>query len=124
MSNIEKIREDLYVKKGWDGYRVVHPIKKDLNLPMTRDNINWKNFLFGGHWSYALKAVLFLIALYFFVQMYLHDTKVCREFVENIGLVCTQYNEAILDSEPNYTTFPQIGFNISLSQDGIKTKDS
>lgn len=83
MAGIEKIRDDLYIKKGWDGYRVVYPNRKDLNKPFNfKDNCNWKNILFGGHWSWSLKLLLFLIALYFFVQMYLHDTALCREYVK------------------------------------------
>ena len=98
---IEKIRDDLYVKKGWDGYRVVYPIKKDLDRPFSfKDNINWKNFL--GQWHFWLKSLLFLIALYFFVQMYLADTEQCREFVDNFGYQCGLYYEQNLKLNQSY----------------------
>lgn len=83
MGKTEKIRDDLYIKKGWDGYRVVYPTKNDLTKPFSFNNINWKNFLTGGHWSYSLKLLIFIMALYFFVQMYNYDTAICREYASN-----------------------------------------
>lgn len=81
--------EKIYLRKGWDDYRVVYPNKIDLSKPLQRGNINWKNFI--GQWHFWVKGILFLIALYFFVQMYLSDTQQYREFVNNIDQVCVQY---------------------------------
>lgn len=110
---IEKIREDLYIKKGWDGYRVVHPNKKDLNKPFTWENTNWKNVLIGGHWSYPLKLLFVLVVIYFFAQMYQTDTEVCREFVKNFETRCIEYYNtlSLINNLTNSQTYPQL--NIS-----------
>lgn len=101
MANIEKIRENLYIKKGWDGYRVVYPNKIDLDKPFQKGNINWKNVI--GRWPFWIKGLFFLILLYAFVQGYLHDTKQCRDFVNNIDTVCYQYQSVINDRAINYS---------------------
>lgn len=118
MVNVEKIRDDLYVKKGWDGYRVVYPNKIDLSKPLQKGNINWKNVV--GQWHFWLKGILLLIALYFFVQMYLSDTKICREFVENIDQVCVQYQSTLtnisqLNNEERYKSYGNYNFSNLLS---------
>jgi len=110
MSKVEKIRDDLYIKKGWDGYRVVFPIKKDPSGPWKKDNIHWSNLLYGGHWSRPIKALLFILALYLFVQAYLSDTKTCRDFVANIGTVCSQYNQNIILQQNNTVS---LGINLT-----------
>jgi len=103
---IEKIRGDLYIKKGWDGYRVVYPIKKELDKPFSRKNAHWKNILIGGHWSRPLKLLLFLIALYLFTQMYLADTKLCRDFVQQItsGDIKIIGNNNLINNNPQEIT--------------------
>ena len=60
--NVEKIRDDLYVKKGRFGYQIIYPPKKDPDLPFTKDNIHWRNFLLGdaqalGMWIVVLLAI-------------------------------------------------------------------
>jgi len=120
MSEIIKIRDELYIKKGWDGYRVVYPIKKDTSKPYTIDkkwdNVHWRNLLYGGHWSRPIKVLLFLLALYLFVQAYKSDTATCREFVENIGEVCAKYD---FNLDKINGTLPESSFyNLSFIQNG------
>lgn len=107
MGNIEKIRDDLYVKKGWDGYRVVYPLRKDITLPLVRGNINWTNVV--GQWHFWLKGLVFLIILYVFMQFYLSDTRECRDFITNMDTVCSQY-QCNLNYNP---TFPTLNLNLS-----------
>jgi len=107
---IEKIRDNLYIRKGWDGYRVVHPTKKDLTKPFSLNNINWKNFLVGGHWSYPLKLLFVLIVLYLFVQMYLADTKTCREFVENFETEYLKYFDTPTSIKNYSRSYPSLNF--------------
>lgn len=95
---IEKINinnEEICLKKGWDGHRVVYPWKKDLSKPYSWANMNWKNFLIGGHWSRPLKMFLFLVVLYLFAQMYLSDTATCREYVSNFSSYCPCYSQNV-----------------------------
>jgi hypothetical protein len=124
MANIEKIRENLYIKKGWDGYRVVYPTKIDLDKPFGKGNINWKNLI--GQWHFWLKSFIFLLALYFFVQMYLHDTKQCRDYVNNFETICSQYSSTLIKGksyQDNLTSqFPE--FNFTLADKLIPKNDS
>ncbi len=77
MKGVEKIREGLYIKKSFDGYRVVHPMKND------DGSTNWFNILTGGNWWSLLKT-LFLLFIIFAVSLsYLHDTKACRELISD-----------------------------------------
>lgn len=74
---IEKIREGLYIKKSFDGYRVVYPYKND------DGTINWFSILTGGNW-WKLVKLLFLLAIILGVSFsYAHDTKNCREMISN-----------------------------------------
>ena len=109
MANIEKIRENLYIKKGWDGYRVVYPTKIDLDKPFGKGNIHWRNLI--GQWHFWLKGLFFLVMLYIFVQGYLHDTKQCRDFVNNIDTVCSKYQSVMNDKAIN----PNLDYSINSS---------
>lgn len=108
---IEKIKltsgEEIFIKKGWDGYRVCYPNKKDLTKPFSKENAHWKNIIYGGHWSYIFKLIIFLILLYFFVQMYLQDTEICREFVENWETICSMSHQTgeVWNMEINFSDF-------------------
>lgn len=79
---MEKLKEDLFVKKGRFGWYVVYPIKKDPDKPYTKDNINWKN-LFVGSWSSFLQMLFLFLAVGFLLFAYVHDTKECYELLEN-----------------------------------------
>lgn len=73
---IELNEDKIALRKGYDGWRVVHPFK---NQDGTK---NIKNILVFGSWWNILKylAILSMILLYFYV--YAHDTAVCRETVQ------------------------------------------
>lgn len=118
---IEKIRDDLYIKKGWDGYRVAYPNKIDLSKPFQKGNINWKNVV--GHWSYWVKCILFLIALYFFVQMYLADTKQCRDYVQNIDAICVQYTSTLTNISQMSDGSAYSDINVSQIFNDLKIKN-
>ena len=75
---IEKIRDGLYVKKSFDGYRVVYPYKND------DGTINWKNLLLGGNWWNLLKTIFILLFIFGFTWSYLHDIRVCKELSDRI----------------------------------------
>lgn len=123
MDKIEKIKDDLYIKKGWDGYRVVYPIKKDINLPWSLENTNWTNFF--GQWHFWLKSIVILAIIYFVLQSYIHDTQECRDFIQNISLVCTQYMNSINQmQDPTYFPTEISSFNFSLNKDGETYKDT
>jgi len=69
--------ETIYLKKSFDGWRVIYPIKDE------QGKINWKNLLTGGgFWS--LIKILIIVGLILTISWsYHHDTKWCREFMSN-----------------------------------------
>jgi len=77
MKDVEKIREGLYIKKSFDGYRVVHPIKND------DGTFNWFNILTGGNYWMLVKFLIILFLILAMTWSYAHDTKACRELMEN-----------------------------------------
>jgi hypothetical protein len=58
-----KIGDDkIYLKKSYDGYRVIYPIKND------DGSWNWKNLIFGGSiWNFLKILLIFLLLLFPFV---------------------------------------------------------
>lgn len=100
---IEKIKEGLFVKKEWYGYRVVYPIKKDLTKPATKENINWKH-VFIGDWGNFINISIFVVLLLFLAWAYNHDTQECRDLIENPEAYCSNFNSdpVILPINPAY----------------------
>lgn len=75
--------EKVYLKKGkHTNYRVIYPIKKELDKPFSKENFNWKNFIYGGlENTLVLLFILFLTLTFFYI--YNHDTKEMQKVVEN-----------------------------------------
>ena len=73
----EKIREGLYIKKSFDGYRVVYPIKNE------DGTLNWFNLLTGGSYWNLVKTMLVLLLILGITYSYYRDTKMCRDLIEN-----------------------------------------
>jgi len=61
-------------------------IKKDHNKPLSLSNFSLKK-TFIGDW----KSFLIFLLLMFLVWSYAHDTKACREMMENLDEICVQY---------------------------------
>ena len=98
MTEIEKIKDDLYIQRSkLSGWKIVYPIKKDLDKPYTLDNIHWKNLLTGGGWFKLLVTIFIFAIIIFSVWAYLNDTKICRELISNSCVQekiseCKQFN--------------------------------
>jgi hypothetical protein len=91
IKSLEFEGETIYIKKSWDGTRLVYPIKKDISKGYSSDNINWKNFLLGGSWSYAIKVAIVMTIIILSLLAYKHDTQVCRDFIRDIDKNCVDY---------------------------------
>lgn len=78
MKDVEKIREGLYVKKGFDGYRIIHPWKNE------DGTINYKNLLCHGSYWNLLKLGFILFILLGLSYGYYHDVKVYKEAYEEM----------------------------------------
>ena len=90
MNKIEEIKPNLFVQKigESDSYRVVHPLKKNIYGRFTWGNIHWKNLITGGSWSNFF-TILFVVALLVYLAWgYAHDTRECRELLENPQKIC------------------------------------
>lgn len=70
---IEVGQNIVYLKKGFAGWKVVHPIKNE------DGSLNWKNLLIGGSWwnLFGLTAIIILILLA--VQEYSTTLQVANE---------------------------------------------
>lgn len=69
----EEVRPGFFIQKKYKGYRQVHPAA-------WNGKIIWKNFLIGGSYGHI---IWFLIIL-FLAFGYYHDTKVLRDFYEDV----------------------------------------
>jgi len=78
MQDIEKIREGLYVKKSFDGYRVVYPIRNE------DGSWNLKNLFTGGSYWNLIKVMAVILFILFFCWSYIRDIRVYKEIIEKI----------------------------------------
>jgi len=78
MKGVEKIRDGLYVKNSFDGYRVVYPFKND------DGTWNWFNFITGGNYWKLIKVGLILLMLLGLSWSYMRDVGVCIDLTEKI----------------------------------------
>ena len=107
MSKIEKIKDDLYVRKSFGEWIIVRPIKKDLEKPYAKDNINWKNLLVGSWGSFIKMLILFGI-IAFLIWSYREDMKTCTDALnspcvqqchENYGLKLLENYTGVMNYE-------------------------
>ena len=102
---IEKIREGLYVKKSFDGYRVVYPYRNE------DGSLNLFNILTGGNYWKLVKVGIILLLILGMSWAYARDTEACRDLISNpckyysnISLYCTQdYYKIQLDLSKEVT---------------------
>ena len=109
MSEIEKIREGLYVKKSLGSYRVIYPLRNE------DGSRNWFNILTGGSYWNLVKVILIVSIILLMVWSYQRDIRVCTEFVNNIiadpiafclNITITQEPTGYLMPDINFTKEP------------------
>lgn len=88
--------EEVYLKKSFDGWRVVHPWKKDLDKPVVEDkgeeavpkihldNIHCKNFFCGGSYWNLVKVIILVLFILGSVWAYYQDVIVVTDAINNI----------------------------------------
>lgn len=70
------------MKKGFDGWRIVHPLKNE------DGSLNWNNIILGGSvWSFV-KILLVFLLLIGTIIVYHYDTKKCTETLTHIDDIC------------------------------------
>jgi len=55
--------EKVYLKKDWTGWRVVEPIVKDINQPLSFKNAKWKRILTGTTKERAFLGFIIFLAV-------------------------------------------------------------
>jgi len=68
---------EVHHNKFW-GYRIVHPLKN------TDGKINYFNLITGGSWGRFFTVVIIVVLILIMSWSYAHDTKACRDLIENI----------------------------------------
>lgn len=66
-----KIEENVIVRKGKLGYRIVYPYK-------TNGKLNWFNILAGGSYWNLIKTTFIVMAVLFMVNSYNHDVSMYK----------------------------------------------
>ena len=103
--SIEKIKEDLWIQDGLLGWKIVYPIRKDLDKKISITNINWKHLVIGS-WANILFVVIFLVILLSLTRAYTYDIEVCKEYMED---PCKHCSAMLL---PEDSTLDKIDFNL------------
>ena len=121
----EKIRDGLYVKKNFDGYRVVYPIKKDIDAtpkPFSSawcKNINWFNLVTGGNWWKVIKVSFLIFIILFSVWAYKRDTEFCQNLEQDICRKLGELTVICSESKVDVWMLNVSKLNISMSKQAI-----
>lgn len=82
--NHYKLNDDQYLVRKKDGtYRIRYPIQKDVTKPFSKDNVHKKNLLLGGSWGNFFQTIFVLAIIGFSILAYYHDTRICKDIIEN-----------------------------------------
>lgn len=84
---IEIEGKKVFLKKDKTGIRVIYPIKKNIEEPISLKNINWFNLLTGGSWWKVIKLILIVLLILFACYTYKHDMENCESFWERYNLI-------------------------------------
>lgn len=117
---VEEIKPGLFIQETKSGnYRMVKPIKKDLDKPFNlKTNCNYTNLILGGSWNNFF-TIVFVISIIMLVSFgYAHDTKECREIISDPINFCHESNACKIISQSGVSPFEKIDLtnvnNISL----------
>jgi len=94
MNTTKEVRienEVVYMKKSFDGWRIVYPIKN------SDGSWNYKNLILGGSWWNFIKVFAIFLLLILAIVIYHYDTKKCSETLTHIDKIC----EALAKGEVN-----------------------
>lgn len=79
--------ERVFLKKGFFGWRVVHPIKKNLEEPFNwKKNVNWLNLLTGG-WGNLVTLIIIVGMIVLLIISYKGDISSCNDLLK-CGATC------------------------------------
>lgn len=99
--------KDVAMRKSFDGWRVVYPIK-------NKDNtLNWKNILISGSYWNFIKFLAFILFVLLFYYVYAHDTAICRETVKRD---IAWFNNLTYNQTHISVQYPEINYSFSLNK--------
>jgi len=79
-----KLGEGIYLEEDKKGkYHKFYPIKKDLEKPLQKGNIDWKNVLGWRNKGLTIMTLVFMGLLLFSVWAYDHDIETYRDAALN-----------------------------------------
>ena len=87
--------DEVFMRKGFDGWRVVYPIKNE------DGSLNLKNLILGGNIFQFIKIMIIPVALLIAVYFYRQDINSCQLAVKNITSLYSSFNSNI--AIPNIT---------------------
>lgn len=90
---VEVGNEKVYLKKSFDGWRVVNPVFRE-------DKINWKNLCTGGSYWNLVKLGLIFLLIFFLTWSYIRDTKICQEIDRDICKWCFNITASCMNAQP------------------------
>lgn len=102
---MEKLNDRQYLIKKRGKYKIIYPIKKDMNKPFGRNNIHWKNFIMGSNFTLVLLVILLVSVS---AWAYKHDIEMYQDVFEDPCNYCYDYQELNLSKDfetnmPNLT---------------------
>lgn len=78
MKKIERVEIDgqqIYLKKNFDGWKIVYPYKPEYN----NGKINWKHLIAGSSWFNLLKIGFIVLIILGCIYEYTHVLKVASD---------------------------------------------
>ena len=113
--DIEKIRDDLYVKKGKFGYySIVYPVKNE------DGSMNWKNMkkaLFSDLWASLPYLLAVGVLLYLLLPGAMDIKEECQEAIND----CVD-NSCDICVEQQDKGYGDFGLNLSIGNEGVENE--
>ena len=110
MGEIKRIKVDedeICLKKGFDGWRVVFPYRN------ADGTINLKNLIFGGSVWKIITPIFICLVVLFVTLAYSHDLKACSEAANYAAEHPCEFCLTVTKVQSKNTTIP---FNLSALQ--------
>lgn len=100
------LEEKVYLKKSFDGWRVVHPIRNE------DGSMNYPNLLFGGWWGLAkLIGIMFVMGLLWLgINELIGNYKIIADNPCDFCKTCQEYVNRQINNINSKTIIPSINY--------------
>ena len=106
---IEIEGETVCMKKSFNGWREIHPIKNE------DGKINWKNLICGGSWWNLILVVVFVLVALGAIHEYRSNLSLCADLMNS-----TNFNLSMLNQPVDLSPFAEMNRlqpNLSIIQE-------